>query len=382
MKRLLTGFSPAHPVSKRQQITDYVRGLVIAEELLPGTKLPPTDELAKHWGAPAGTVQSALTPLVKEGLLYRRPRLGTFVREREAKLTRVGLYLSGDLGMRSNANYSRCLLEVLRQRLAASRLEHSFWIDPRPSPDHDRPWPELVTAVASRRIQALLVPGVDDRHLAWLDKLPLPKAFHGSGPQANFVHHDLNQFVTVGMEALAAAGCRSAGVISVLAPGQFEPDGRPHHYQRFYDGLAAVQQRGLLEVRPEWILAATPGHYVGDAQAERFGYESARALWRRRERPEGLLVYTDVAARGLITALLEMRVDVPRSLKLALHRNVEIGLLCPFPATFIDVRAGDVADALIAMVDREFRGQPPSPVHIGCTVVPAEVHKPQVVSVI
>jgi DNA-binding GntR family transcriptional regulator len=69
-----------------------VREEIFNGNLKPGVKLPTTHELAAQWQTHATTVQRAMGPLVKEGLLVRMRRVGTFVREREEKLTCVGVY--------------------------------------------------------------------------------------------------------------------------------------------------------------------------------------------------------------------------------------------------------------------------------------------------
>jgi len=55
--------------------------------------------------------------------------------------------------------------------------------------------------------------------------------------------------------------------------------------------------------------------------------------------------------------LNEAQVRVPHELKLALHRNTEIELLCPVPATFVDSSCAATAQALWTQVRRQFHGE-------------------------
>jgi DNA-binding LacI/PurR family transcriptional regulator len=80
-----------------------------------------------------------------------------------------------------------------------------------------------------------------------------------------------------------------------------------------------------------------------------------------------LFVYTDVAARGVLLALSQRQVRVPEDLRLTLHRNAEVGLLCPVPAMFIDVRARDIAAGLVEVLHAAHQGAVTQPV-----VVPAQ----------
>ena len=78
--------------SAQEQITNYFRGEIYNGNLKPGVKLSSNLELATRWTTHQNTVQRAMVPLVKEGLLLRIPYVGTFVRQREEKLTCVGVY--------------------------------------------------------------------------------------------------------------------------------------------------------------------------------------------------------------------------------------------------------------------------------------------------
>ena len=74
------------------QISKSLRGLIMSGKIAPGERIPSTRELAALLGSHVAGVHAALTVLVKEGLLFRVPGLGTFVRQREEKLTRVGVF--------------------------------------------------------------------------------------------------------------------------------------------------------------------------------------------------------------------------------------------------------------------------------------------------
>lgn len=65
---------------KFQQIADGVREAISSGEYRPGRRIDGEDQLAKKYGASLTTVRSAISALVAEGLLERRPRSGTFVR--------------------------------------------------------------------------------------------------------------------------------------------------------------------------------------------------------------------------------------------------------------------------------------------------------------
>ena len=73
-----------------------------------------------------------------------------------------------------------------------------------------------------------------------------------------------------------------------------------------------------------------------------------------------------------------MGVRVPQDLKLVLHKNAEIALLCPLPADIITLSLTDVARALIEQIETQFSGGECTPKLIGFQreKKPAGINKP------
>ncbi len=343
------------------QIREFARGLIISGQLASGARLPTTEELARLWNVGNVTVQNALAPLVKEGLLIRRPKAGTFVRQREAKLTCVGICNSAT-GYGASL-YLHALHTALKEELAKLDIEMDVWLDPRPDPETSAPWMPLVKAAEYREFQALIVTGTNPRRFQWQQRLPVPTAFLSSGKHPNRVGTDLNQMVEVSLQALAAQGCRSVGVI---LPGN--PECRDAAGGR--SGWADVVERLLgkagelgLAVRNEWLRFSTlAADDPAAPSAEEFGYREFEQLWQQRERPAGLIVWPDTVVRGAILAMRERQVRVPAELKLVLGKNESVDLLCPMPATFVVFSERATARALIEQVQKQFRGEPCEPV--------------------
>src|SRR5262245_24710671 len=71
-----------------------IRALLIESiergEVVPGEPLPPERELADRYGVSLSPIRQAILDLVKEGVLYRRPGSGTFLRE-PARTERVSV---------------------------------------------------------------------------------------------------------------------------------------------------------------------------------------------------------------------------------------------------------------------------------------------------
>ncbi|MFZ2654438.1 MAG: substrate-binding domain-containing protein, partial [Victivallales bacterium] len=294
----------------------------------------------------------ALVILTQEGLLERLQRKGTFVRQTGNRLSTVGVYSSSAIWNFDikELDFARRVYRDFQDILKENNVREEFFFDTRPVSEQTSPWPALETAAAEHKIQALFALSAAVRHLKWLPQLPLPAAGLGSLLPSH-VEYDLNQFVDSGIQSLAAKGCRSVGLICTM-----EKKNTEHFYRHFNSAISEAR----LELRKEWI--RSPSEYVRNQ--ERYGYEQFRLLWKQPNRPDGVLVFTDNTARGVVTAVLQEKVKVPEDLHLALHRNRELEYICPFPATFLESSCRLVAEKYWEQLQSQLLGEQPKPVNL------------------
>lgn len=344
------------PAARHEQITSVLRSRVLSGELAPNSRLPTTQQLAKAWDVHVTTVQAALAPLVREGLLLRRPRLGTVVRGAAAPLGRVAIYQPTLRPWSGPERFTHRLGRTIEGRLQGAGVATCQLVDDRGPGVRAETMPELLRVAKSRQIDAVIACETNPEIDGWLGALPVPAVACGSGRHPHQVWFDLAQFARAGVERLAGLGCRTAGLISVL-PRRRDDDDPPALHGRILDGfLAAVAASGMA-TDDAWIRIPPDHHLAAEPKAEGFGYDALRAIWSGGARPDGLVVFTDLAARGAVMALHGFLGDGTPPPRLVLHRNAELGLFCPLPADFLDTNVVAVADALIAQVHALHRGQ-------------------------
>jgi DNA-binding GntR family transcriptional regulator len=79
-----TGISARSDLWVHEQVARVIEGAIASGEYPPGSPLPAQDRIAAEAGISKHTVSAAIALLCGKGVLFTRPRLGTFVAERRS----------------------------------------------------------------------------------------------------------------------------------------------------------------------------------------------------------------------------------------------------------------------------------------------------------
>ncbi|MEI6424241.1 MAG: substrate-binding domain-containing protein, partial [Lentisphaerota bacterium] len=312
--------------------------------------LPTTQELAAQFETSVFTIQTAMAPLVAEGMLERRRNLGTVVRHNPKVLTCAGIYVPGNFMDKWKYAFYLELCRELERQLGGRNVRARMFVDMRPEAEHLEPLPDLRQAVEAREIQALFVPLCGPRTVSWLRRLPGPKSFVATVPEFKPVGTDDGQMLELALSRLRERGCRSIGMISAVYPHK-DPF---HRYFKIYERFRDLISDLGLKTNDKWIL--TPAE-DGLQQFERHGYDAFRRLWGMPERPDGLFVFPDTTARGVMTAALELGARVPDDLKIVFHRNSGVEWFCPLAVDWVEVDTAQWAAEMIGQIRKQVAGE-------------------------
>lgn len=346
---------PMHPL-----ITARIRDQILQGELRPGQTLPSMHDLARQFKTSYFTIQTALTPLVKEGLLARKRRVGTVVKYNASVLTSAGIYCA-DVLDGPDYDFYRVLLRQLKIQLAERNVRTEIFIDSRPHGEHALALPTLVRAVTKREIQALIVMLPDEFTGRWIPALPIATSFAGNFEHPNLVTYSQTDLLREALSRIHACGCRTVGLISTMGKGN-------GHSGKFFEEFVSLAAEFGLQTRDSWL----GGTKEFSRDRAREGYNQFHTLWRQAERPEGVVVFPDVAARGVTTAVLELGVRVPEDLKLVFHHNTEVDWICPLAVDWVESDTAAWAAALIEQVRRQKAGYEVAPVILPYRLVKAD----------
>ena len=366
MEEQFSNFEVGESEVAYKAVCDNIREQILTGKIAPGTELPSTTALAELWKTSKSTVHAALTNLVKEGLLDRFHGSATYVRERRMALDRVGIYYdSPDVWIDEERCYIRSLHGSLEEKLKRLGIQVTVFMDRRPKKRQGPVLPELLRAVETREIQGLILPSCNIHNLPRLLKLPVASSVQLFEDETfhirNKVSFDDRNFFRGILARLDKKGCRSVGLISTLKAKPETRDSLPSS-QITEDFLKQAKQFRM-ETRREW----TPVPKDEVLEQARFGYREFRKLWQQAKQPDAVIVFPDMAVRGVITAALELGVPQSNRVTFCFHKNAHVDILCPFPAIWTIADETQIADSMIQMVRRQFAGSPISPVHVPFT---------------
>jgi DNA-binding LacI/PurR family transcriptional regulator len=356
----------AAPIPKERKpayrrIAEDLREEIMSGRREMGVQLPSTNDLATLWKSSPYTVHIALTTLVKEGWLERLNGAGTYVVDPGKRFIRAGIYHAVDICSNEHPAFVRNIHAALLEQFAKLGKETQVFMDTRPIEQQVELLPTLRKALEERSIQCLVAPSLSRFGLPAISKLKVPTAFLGNADSPHKIQSDIAGLFGRGARHLAAQGCRSIGIISSIDPSS--EDTHTGLYRQFEE---AIRAEGLV-TRPEWI--RQPPRHLLDREHDGYGYSQFHRLWQLEEKPDALIVYPDNLVRGLITAVLEIGIDVvPPRMKFVLHRNARIAQMCPFPATWAVSDEDAWAGWLVRIIEMQFAGEKISPILLPFTL--------------
>jgi DNA-binding LacI/PurR family transcriptional regulator len=176
----------------------------------------------------------------------------------------------------------------------------------------------------------------------------VPVVYLGVGPAWGCgVFIDESALIHDGVRRLADAGCRD---VRLVQPCQ---SGRPNRNMDARTRLAAeVAAECGVRLRSEEVA-------FDHTWTERHGYESFMRLWGQGDRPDGVLVQDDVLCGGVLRAIMELRLELPRDLKLVTHANRGIDFPYPRPVSRLEIDVDAWTDKAVSRLETRIRERSP-----------------------
>lgn len=202
--------------------------------------------------------------------------------------------------------------------------------------------PEVTQAMKDRGVDGIIGMLLFESMTEWMDRDEIPYAVL-SANNPNDVVPDYFGMIDIAFSRLAELGCKSVGL---MLPSSLTNASMLEHMQREAEKLG-------ITVNYEWIIVSRQSQEIS-------GYNHFHSLWDLPVRPDGLVIFPDITARGVVSAVVEKRVQVPKDLKLVLHRNAENPYVVPFPCDWLENSVEPLAEALFRKLEAQWEGVPPT----------------------
>lgn len=336
-----------------KQITEALQG-EIRDHFQPGDKLDPA-ALATRFAVSTRTLREALSALAQEGLIERRRRAGTFVRDRSAD-QHVAVVCELDVMHPATSYFFKHAVQATREQLVGQGVKCRLYLGHTP-PNAGTALPPRLTcaefadeaarghvagAILIATNTELLPPGVVGR---------LPTVGHSHACAAS-VDIDYGGFIED-----AVRRCRAAGRERIAVLGQMGTAPGPYT-MAFLQAMATAR----LQVRPGWL--QTRQHPVVPGA----GWDGLLDIWGALpEKPDALLITEDVLFTDAAKAILGLGIKVPEQLLVASVTCHGAGVHMPFPVLRYEMDPERYARVLAGEMLRLLRGDPPpaEPVKVG-----------------
>jgi DNA-binding LacI/PurR family transcriptional regulator len=289
----------------------------------------------------------------------RKQRTGTFVAENTRQIKAVGIYFGGSFWRIKHAAFYQTLYAALCEHFEGLGITVHLFMDSRPRMQQGTPWKPLISAIERSEVSAVIASMTTSEEVAWLEQLSVPLSLLGAGRARCAVDFGMDDFLHSSLVRLKERKCRSVALISGSGLAGFD------------SFLEQAEEIGL-KSRPEWVLQRNSW----PEEFEEFGFESFENIWSGATKPDGLIVFPDNIALGVIMAILQKGVRVPEELKLVLHCNEEVYIHCPLPADWQVVSIAKIVKALWKSLRAQADGKSPRKISTGLTLQPVSPDQP------
>jgi len=346
------------------QLERFLRAEIVSGSIAPGTRLPPTRELAQRWRVNNNTISRALAPLAAEGLVVRSRKRGTFVRAATDKAL-VGVIVGVDLTEES-AHFYRAMLNAFRAELEdRDSLCRGFdGLFPKGKTNealNPQAHRHLMDDLRHHRFTGFIEFTIGDEDIpGWPRPSTTPRVCFDSSRADTDANFDVAGFIRESIAFLARRGRRR--ICFLRAVGDTPPPyGFRTRQQQLDCAMDAVRELGLPPLR------FADAEVIQDVQGpmyEQRVFAKAEATirdWARlpaAERPDALLVSDDIAMRAVALALIKAGVRVPDDVVVVSQASEGIALHYGLPVVRYEFSPRAMARALTDLLWKRIRGEP------------------------
>jgi DNA-binding LacI/PurR family transcriptional regulator len=344
------------PVAKLDQA--YAQLSHMAYNLGPDARMPTFANLCEQTRVSKATLDAALGQLEAQGIIMRRQGAGIFV---SSQLKRsIALVCDPQFSLEPRLRgFWELIVREAQLRVAGNHYDLAFHfstLETESEIEEPALHPVLMDDIQAGRVQGVLTVGVPDETVEWINERGTAVvAFGGVGPVS--VNMDIVDVVELGVEALAARGCRRLAMWSETWSGSgIDKREEKRAGARIFRRALAAQG---LEFHNNWLRPHVrelngPASFDQAREWVQDVFGAPRKSW-----PDGLLITNDILTRDVMPALQKLEVLPCRDILIASHANTDSPVLRPYEEdlTLIEYDSGEIVQAMFDQLETLLRGE-------------------------
>ncbi len=345
---------PGRPAERRNEIVDYIHGMILSGKIKPGERLPIRRKLQKKFNSSMSTVQQAVDRLVSEGFVESRGVGGTFISSNPPHLNQYVVIVPVKHLDSSTSLFWRTLVDSFTEygSRAGISIKFHYWPTEQISTPESR---SLARNVSRRSIAGLIfiTPPLsyEKEKLELLNCASIPRTVIlardvvGKFNAAALILDGLS-FTGKAMDSFIGSGKRRVAVVSNF---------RKEAWWRDFNGLA--KEKGI-ETRPYWNISISDEDR-GSAR------NLANLLMQlpKEKLPDALLITDDNLTEPVLSGLRDSGSAAVKNLKIISHSNFPFRGQTHLPVKFLGYDSAQVVEAFMRTLDRQRRGEKPVEVY-------------------
>jgi DNA-binding LacI/PurR family transcriptional regulator len=306
-----SGFRTRTPV-KQEFILNRVRGDIVEGRLSPGDQLPTRQTLEQEFQVSSATLQRALDQLIRDGFIYARGSMGTFVSERLPFTTNYGVVFPEVNVPTSPWNRFWTALKNEADRIGqsgdqAGRSMPVYYGDEGHADGKE--YKRLLKHIRDHRLAGLIFisPVKMYRGTPILTTPDLPRVSIATEESDGVPSLHLQDMHSKALDYLQSRGCKK---IALLTSANIAAEGDVQ--KLWFDGAAA---RGMA-ARWDWVQGL-------DIRFPQTARNLIQLLMRSsaKDRPDGLLIGDDNLVEYAAAGLIDSGIKVPSDIEVVAHCN-------------------------------------------------------------
>jgi DNA-binding LacI/PurR family transcriptional regulator len=338
-----------------RQIEKFLSNQILERKDNSPFRLPSTSELASKWGVSCATIDKAMKNLAADGLIERRCKRGTFLKNNNDKAI-IGILVGHKL-TDETSHFSRALVRGIQAEIAGAHAgRRTCYVydglsglktddDFGKSENYQRLKRDFRKQSFLGFIQILQETDHEVTRRVW--DLPVCRFMHPAEERQTDVVLDFYTFTRECVKYVTRKGLKRIAYLRAITSHSTDLDG-------LYD---AVKDFGL----PSAQVYHTGDRAANGAYIEQRAYEKILQLsseWQQSNNwPDALLVSDDISARGAALALLQRHIKPPANLLVMAMTNREITHHYGLPVVRYEICISAIASALVDILTKRIRNK-------------------------